>query len=322
MLDSPPDAGLGAASLPPVGSAAPADDGLPIPTDVAGVYLYPEPFEAVIALLRSGIAAMAADEPVRRLLIPPVISRRAIEHAGYVKTFPQLLGTVHSYGGTSKEWGRLAPLVEDGGEWYAQQQISDLVLLPAACYPVYASLAGQDLDEPAKFAVDATCFRQEATSELGRLRTFRMAEIVTAATEEYCLSWRGRWLDRVAAWFTGMGLEVSVDVADDPFFGPGRKLYQAAQRVQELKLELRVPVRGDAATGTVQAIASANYHKDHFGEVYGFRAGGAVGHTSCMAFGLERIALALINVHGAHPDRWPAAVRSAVEHAQQGDDRA
>jgi seryl-tRNA synthetase len=297
MLDSPPQA------------AAQEDTGLPIPTDVPGVFLYPESFETIIAVLRRGIAALAATEPVRRLLIPPVISRRAIEHAGYVKTFPQLLGTVHSYGGTSREWGRLAPLVDQGGEWHSAQTISDLVLLPAACYPVYASIAGRDLDEPARFAVDATCFRQEATSETGRLRSFRMSEIVTAGTEVHCQSWRGTWLDRVAAWFTAMGLQVSVEVADDPFFGPGRKLFQAAQRVQELKLELKVPVTGD----TVQAIASANYHKDHFGEVYGFRAGGEVGHTSCMAFGLERIALALINAHGSRCERWPGDVRTAAE---------
>lgn len=322
MLDSPdvdlaPVAALAAAPVM-AADAAPADDGRPIPTDVAGVYLYPESFERIIALLRAGIVTLAAAEPVRRLVIPPVISRRAIEHAGYVKTFPQLLGTVHSFGGTSKEWGRLAPLIEEGGEWHSDQRISDLVLLPAACYPVYASLSGKTLAEPAKFAVDATCFRQEATSEIGRLRSFRMAEIVTAASEEYCLRWRGQWLDRVAAWFTAMGLRVTVEVADDPFFGPGRKLFQAAQRVQELKLELKVPVDGD----TVQAIASANYHKDHFGEVYGFHAGGALGHTSCMAFGLERIALALINVHGPWTEQWPADVLAAAESVGSVDPTA
>jgi hypothetical protein len=59
----------------------------------------------------------------------------------------------------------------------------------------------------------------------------------------------------------------------------------------------------------VQAIASANYHKEHFGEVFEFTAGGAVGHTACTAFGLERIALALIAVHGPAPERWPAGAR-------------
>src|SRR5207247_852949 len=91
--------GTGAAGVPP------------------GVYLFPAGFEQVIGLLRTGIAAMAAAEPFRRLAIPPVISRRTIEQAGYVKAFPQLLGTVHSFPGDSRAWARLAPRAEVGGDW-------------------------------------------------------------------------------------------------------------------------------------------------------------------------------------------------------------
>ncbi|MGI8665186.1 MAG: aminoacyl--tRNA ligase-related protein [Jatrophihabitans sp.] len=285
------------------------DDGQPIPTDAPGVYLFPGSFERVITALRSGIAALAAGEPFEPLAIPPVISRRTIERAGYVKAFPQLLGTVHSYTGDSRAWGKLARLVDAGGDWHAEQQISDLVLLPAACYPVYATLDGAALDGPVKFTVAANCFRQEATSETGRLRSFRMVELVTAAPEDYCMSWRGGWLDRVGGWLTDLGLQVSIEVADDPFFGPARKLFQAAQRAQELKLELKVAVSPDR----IQAVASANYHKDHFGETFGFTFDGEVGHTACIAFGMERIVLALITVHGPAIETWPAAVRSLLD---------
>lgn len=280
----------------------------PIPTEAAGVYLYPGPFEQVIAGLRRGIATLAADEPSQRLTIPPVIARSIIERAGYVKAFPQLLGTVHSYPGDGRDWAALAPLVEQGGAWHAEQRISDLVLLPAACYPVYASLEGAALGEPARFAVEATCFRQELTSEPGRLRSFRMVELVTVATEEYCLQWRAMWLQRVADWLAAMALQVAIELADDPFFGPGRKLYQAAQRAQELKFELKVAV----ADELVQAVASANFHKDHFGETFDITAAGERANTSCMAFGLERIALALINVHGPLLADWPAEVQALL----------
>jgi seryl-tRNA synthetase len=271
-----------------------ADDVRPLATGAPGVYLFPESFETVVGRLRQRIAALAADEPPRRLTIPPVISRHTIERAGYVTTFPHLLGTVHSYGGDAKRWAGLAPLVGTGGDWHAEQRISDVVLLPAACYPVYQTLADGDLAGPVTFAVEGTCFRQEATSEPGRLRSFRMVELVTAATEDYCVEWRARWLERSAGWLRSLGLDVAVEVADDPFFGPGRKLYQAAQRMQELKLELRVRV----ADGLVQAVASANFHKDHFGDAFSFTVDGQVGNTACMAFGLERIALALIEAHG------------------------
>ncbi|MGW5053879.1 hypothetical protein [Actinokineospora sp. NPDC004072] len=276
-------------------------DYLPIPTEAPGVVLAPPEFERVVGLLRSGVAALADDEGFHRLAVPPVIARATIERAGYHQSFPQLLGTVHGFRGTPADWARLSA----DGPWHAEQRIGDLVLLPAACYPVYATLTGTDLTTPARVAVEAPCFRQEATSEPGRLRSFRMLELVTAGDDEHCLKWRARWLDRVAAWFDALGLRARVEVADDPFFGPAKKFYQAAQRKQELKLELRVEVAG----GTVQAVASANYHKDHFGTAFGFTAGGAPGHTACMAFGLERLAMALLHAHG------PAA---ADVLAQQG----
>jgi hypothetical protein len=72
--------------------------------------------------------------------------------------------------------------------------------------------------------------------------------------------------------------------------------------------ELRLPLRD----GVVQAVASANFHKDHFGETFEFTSDGEVGNTSCMAFGLERIALALINAHGPDSGGWPTGVLAAL----------
>ena len=286
----------------------PAGDATPIPTEAAGVVLYPAAFEAVVALLRRGIDTLASAEDFPKLAIPPVVARSLVERAGYVKAFPQLLGTVHSFAGTPAEWKALSEQAVEGGDWHTAQQLSDLVLLPAACYPVYAGLTGRELAEPERFAVEGQCFRQEATSETGRLRSFRMVELVTAGTEEHCLTWRGTWLERVAGWLERMSLKPEIEVADDPFFGPARRIFQAAQRAQELKYELRVPV----ADGLVQAIASANFHKDHFGEAFGFTSGGELGNTACTAFGIERIALALLHAHGSHPGEWSESVISAI----------
>ncbi|MGF1427144.1 hypothetical protein [Kitasatospora sp. LaBMicrA B282] len=287
-------------------------DARPRPTEAPGVLLYPAAFEQLLSGLRAGIARLAAAEPYERLTVPPVIARRTLERAGYVTAFPHLLGTVHGFRGTAQDWAPLAPLVATGGPWHARQEIGDLVLLPAACYPVHATLAGRVLAEPVRYAVEATCFRQEATSETGRLRSFRMAELVTAGDEAHCLAWRDRRLDRVADWLTGLGLEPAVEVADDPFFGGTARFYQAAQRTQQLKYELRV----ELADGVVQAVASANLHKDHFGSAFGFHtADGAPGHTACTAFGLERIALALLHTHGPYPARWPGSVRATLPGA-------
>ncbi|MGW4893648.1 hypothetical protein ACWEQL_15500 [Kitasatospora sp. NPDC004240] len=286
----------------------PQGEATPIPAGAPGVVIHPAPYEAVIDLLRQGVAALAADRPVPVLAVPPVVPRALVERAGYVRAFPQLLGTVHSFTGTPAEWRAHAPHAVEGGAWDSAQRPGDLVLLPAACYPLYPSLAGRELAQPVHLAVEGRCFRQEASAEPGRLRSFRMSEHVTAGTEEHCVRWRAGWLERMTGWLERIGLRPRTEIADDPFFGPSRRLYRAAQRVQELKYELKVPV----ADGVVQAVASANLHKEHFGEAFGFTADGAPGHTSCAAFGLDRIALALLHTHGSRPELWPDEVTTSI----------
>jgi seryl-tRNA synthetase len=270
-------------------------DATPLESGVPGVLHFPEAFERVIDQLRRGLTEVTRSEPLRKLAFAPVVSRRTIERAGYLSGFPHLLGSVHSYTGGQERWEQLEPLVVPGGDWHADQRISDLVLPPAACYPVYATLSGRDLDAPARFAVEAHCFRQEGTSEPGRLRSFRMLELVIAATAPYCVEWRQRWLDRIAGWLAAMSLDVSVETVENPVD-------------KALKYELNVPVHGPLH----QPVASANYHADRFGSAFDFTCEDEVGHSACIALGLERIALALISAHGPRPAAWPASVSAAL----------
>ena len=58
----------------------------------------------------------------------------------------------------------------------------------------------------------------------------------------------------------------------------------------ELKFEITAPVYGTHRT----AIASGNYHEDHFGAEFDLHgADGSMAHSACFGFGLERVALAL-----------------------------
>jgi seryl-tRNA synthetase len=61
-------------------------------------------------------------------------------------------------------------------------------------------------------------------------------------------------------------------------------------------------------------VASANWHQDHFGELFAIRqSGGSTAHTACVGFGLERIALALLRTHGVRMRGWHADVRAALQ---------
>ncbi|MBV9465612.1 MAG: hypothetical protein JO169_05810, partial [Solirubrobacterales bacterium] len=105
-------------------------------------------------------------------------------------------------------------------------------------------------------------------------------------------------------------LELELDVAHDPFFGRTGRLLAAQQRDQELKWELLAPVAGEKPT----AIASSNYHQDHFGLTYELQtAGGEPAHTGCMAFGEERVTLALLSAHGLEVSSWPEQVLEKLE---------
>jgi seryl-tRNA synthetase len=265
----------------------------PRPTAVPGVALLPAGFEELVTDLRRSIDALADDEDgdIVALTATPVIPRATIERAGYVADFPNMIGTVHTFQGNEKEWLKLRPLARSGGDWLTEQRPTDVVLSPAACYHVYPTIADSRIDGPRRFRVECYCYRHEATHEVGRLRSFRMREFVYVDTPDACLAWRDRWRERVAQWLSGLGLDVRTEVASDPFFGRIAKLMKQSQTEQNLKLELTAPVTDDSRV----AVASANCHKDHLGQAFAITtADGAVAHTACMAFGLERIALALI----------------------------
>jgi hypothetical protein len=98
--------------------------------------------------------------------------------------------------------------------------------------------------------------------------------------------------------------------ASDPFFGRTGQVMAISQLQQSLKFELLVPV---LSAEQPTACMSFNYHLDHFGAIWGLRdEAGAVAHTACVAFGMDRLALALFGQHGLDVQGWPAAVRGAL----------
>lgn len=261
-------------------------------TPAAGIVLSSKAARQTMARLSEAITLLFADDAPHSFTAPPVIASSVIERTGYAETFPHLMGSVASA--------------------TCDPDRPDLVLTPAACHHIYPLLQDQHLDRPATFAVDGVCFRDEATSEPGRLRSFTMQELVHAGPPEECLAWRDKAMHRAERWLRSLGLTVGKEIANDPFFGPGAALLRSSQREQELKWELLTLVGGDAE----QAIASCNHHKDRFSKLFGFRQStGGPTHTACLGFGLDRLVMALAAVHGPDPATWPVPRTSASEVA-------
>jgi seryl-tRNA synthetase len=284
--------------------------GLLISTGTPGVYGRSGEFEDTVERVDRCVAAAGAQDGADVMRFPPILSRTDFERSGYLKSFPHLAGTIHAFVDDERAHRSLLQLVEAGGDWSAPFPATGVVLTPAACYPVYPQLSGTLPAEGRLVDVMSYCFRHEPSDDPGRMQMFRMHEHVRAADPETVIAWRDAWLERATELVERLGLDARTEVACDPFFGRGGKLIAESQRGLRLKLEIVVPIASDDCP---TAIISCNYHQDHFGRLFGIStADMAVAHTSCVGFGLERIALALYRRHGLNRSQWSLSAREAL----------
>jgi len=279
---------------------------------VDGVYGRTGEYESVIEAL-AALITRHRPEGAEIFRFAPVMSRASLEKQGYLQSFPNLFGAVCCLQGSDRETAASANKDDNGGSWTEDLVPSDLVLAPAACYPIYpiAAERGTVPDEGYIFDVAADCFRHEPSRHVDRFQTFRMREYVRIGTPEQIQAFREPWIERAQGIADMIGLPYTVDVANDPFFGRVGTMMATQQRADALKFELLVPVRSKESP---TACMSFNYHKEHFGEVWGLHnAKGDVLHTGCVAFGMDRLAVALFVTHGAKVASWPASVREALK---------
>jgi seryl-tRNA synthetase len=288
------------------------DQGLLVRTGVDGLYGRSGAFESVVEALDRLIGRLGAADNAEVLRFPPGMSRPAFERSGYLKGFPNLAGTVHSFCGHEGEHAKLLACVEAGEDWTAGQKATDIVLTPAACYPLYpvAAARGPLPAEGRLFDLQSYCFRREPSLEPTRMQLFRMREYVRMGSPDQVLAFRESWLERGTQMIRDLALPLAIDAANDPFFGRAGRMLANNQRAQGLKFELNVPVN---SVEKPTACLSFNYHQDHFGTTWDLaQADGEVAHTACVGFGLERITLALLRHHGLDLAAWPEGVRRVL----------
>jgi seryl-tRNA synthetase len=243
---------------------------------------------------------------------PPVMSRAQLEKSGYLKSFPNLLGCVCALHGSEASIRAAVERHDGGGDWTSALTAADLVLSPAACYPLYPIVAARGR-LPAgglQFDIEADVFRHEPSRSLDRLQSFRMREFVRIGSPQEIVDFRERWMERAPQLAAELCLPFTIDVANDPFFGRVGQIMAVSQRQQALKFELLIPYHPGASP---TACMSFNYHREHFGSVWGIRdADDALAHTSCVAFGIDRLTVALFSVHGTDLAKWPSVTRDAL----------
>lgn len=300
-------AGLAAAYLAELVEAR-----LLIPSGVEGLYGRGGAFEDVVQRVDALITRAGAGDGAEVMRFPPGMNRQHFVESEYLKSFPQLAGTVHSFMGDDRDYVALLGALERGDDWTGTQHPTQVVMIPAACYPVYPALAARGPLPRAGSLVDvlAYCFRHEPSPDPARMQMFRQREYVRVAGRQEVLDFRESWMERGPRLIGSLGLPFTVDVANDPFFGRTGRMLSVGQRESQLKFELLIPIT-DPAKPT--ACVSFNCHQDHFGRIWNIRThDGSAAHTGCVGFGLERITLALFRHHGLRVDAWPPAVRALL----------
>jgi len=281
------------------------------PLGADGVYARTRVYEELVTRLSSLISGIGEPD-VEVLRFPPVMSRQQLEKAGYLKSFPNLLGCVCALHGSEADIREAAAQHESGGDWTSALTPADLVLTPAACYPLYpiAAQQGAIASTGKLFDVACDCFRHEPSRDLDRLQSFRMREYVCIGPPEVVSRFGERWIVKARQFASSLGLGFEIAPASDPFFGRVGQVMAISQLQQSLKFELLIALPpNDRST----ACMSFNYHRDHFGQIWDLKDDeGNVAHTGCVAFGIDRLAIGLFWKHGLRIDEWPEPIRRTL----------
>ena len=97
------------------------DSGLLIDTGVEGLYGRSGRFEEVIARFEALIDRFGGADGAEAMRFPPGMNRAHFETSGYMKSFPQLAGTVHSFCGGELDHMNLLQCMEVEGSCRKQE---------------------------------------------------------------------------------------------------------------------------------------------------------------------------------------------------------
>jgi seryl-tRNA synthetase len=276
---------------------------------------------ALVAALDRRVLEIARQYNAPAHAFPSLIGADVLDRCRYFRNFPTSLGLVSHLREDHERIQAFArsARAEDGHLVFDPASLStvECLLSPAVCFHWYARLADGALADPAVITAVGKCFRYESSlmGGLERLWDFTMREVIFVGSAEFVRGQRPVLVDACVALLGELGLAYEIATATDPFFADAYAAQAAYQQGFELKFELLLPL---PYSGRKLAVGSVNYHQDFFGRSFNISAGDDPAHTGCLAFGLERFALAFLAQHGPEERHWPDAVAADVRRGATG----
>ncbi|MFJ5309823.1 hypothetical protein [Streptomyces sp. NPDC088350] len=185
---------------------------------------------------------------------------------------------------------------------------NEWVLSPSTCYHTFAHLSGVDERWDLRcYTARGTCHRFEPSTEAFRLASFTMREFVLIGDEDLVVHQGESAFNESVDLVGKLHSEVSVSKANDVFYGDRAEVTRRVQLARGVKREISVPWDNVSEV----AIGSRNLHQDLFTTSFniGTATEGPAMHSMCIAFGIERMLLALLsNTENHDPRRLIAAL--------------
>lgn len=261
------------------------------------------------ALLEEQFLRWAAEAGAESMLFPPLLRVGDLDELDHFRNFPHLpVLTSRIDASRLADYCKLPELACVPG---ADLAAAEYALPSAACYNVYLHLKGETLAAPRYITTVASCFRNEKQyTGLRRLWGFCMREIVCIGHREAVAAHLASFKERILAFTRRLGLAVTVEAGNDPFFQP-EDVGRRAESVRALTQKL-FPTKEELVYRDTLAIGSINFHRNFFGERCRIRtADGQFAFTGCVAFGIERWLHALMETFEDDPEAIASALRAA-----------
>ena len=286
-------------------------DGLLIETGVPGVFGKNAAFEAIVRGIDALVEAAAEDMRPELVRFPPVVPRSLIERSGYLAGFPQLIGRCTASRAATRITRRsCAP-------WSRAAAGARSCRRPTSCSRRRPAIPCTRW-RPARCRRTVASWTWRRTASATSRRTIRRACRCSACTRscgsaapESCVAFRDEWLSRGLEHAARARPRRAVRAGERSVLRPGRPPARRdpARAGAEVRARRADHVVREADGGRLVQLASGSFRRP----VRDSRRRGRDRAHGCVGFGLERITLALLRAHGTAPERWPRAVRSALQ---------